>query len=162
MIGILLALYVNNWNEENKERKTQLNNLSELRSEIKTMSEFLKTQKKYLENAKAGSEPLLEIMGSDAKLDISVDSINSLFRKLANTDFVTQEKLLFETKVNYDVFEGDKYKDLIKILSNWKHVAGRIAADFALLEANREQDLEKALIDAGVPGLMLLYNNDKS
>ncbi len=41
MIGILLALQVNNWNERSKERERQLENLAVLRTEILSIQEHL-------------------------------------------------------------------------------------------------------------------------
>ena len=162
MIGILLALQVNNWNEKNKEIEKQVKELSNLRSEIQSMQVFLEFQIRILEVAKAGSGPLLELMGPDASLEISPDSINSLFRKAVNTDLVTVEKLSFETQLNFGSAQEIKYAKLLKMLSNWKHFTGRIAADFTLLEANREKDLRMSLIGAGVPGFLVLYMNDQA
>tara|TARA_B100000497_G_C7681933_1_gene412659 strand:+ start:701 stop:1438 length:738 start_codon:yes stop_codon:yes gene_type:complete len=161
MVGILLALQVNNWNLKNKERTDQLTQLAKLRIEIEAMQEFLRIQIGSLETAKEGTKPLLELMGPNASMKILPDSINKLFRKAVNTDFVTAEKLSFETQINFESIQQRNYGQLNRILSSWKHFSGRIAADFALIEANREVGLENALINSGVPGFAVLYKNDQ-
>ena len=95
MVGILLALQVNNWNVKNQERLYQLKQLSNLRLEIESMQKFLKFQISTLESAMEGTRPLLELMGPQASMNILPDSINHLIRKAVNTDFVTAEKIVF-------------------------------------------------------------------
>jgi len=159
MVGILLALQVNNWNIKNNERIDQLKQLSNLRIEIESMQEFLKFQIDLLESAKEGTKPILALMGPQASLKIQPDSINHLFKKAVNTDYVTAEKLSFKTQINFESIQEKNYAQLNKLLSSWKHFSGRIAADFALIEANREVSLENALINSGVPGFAVLYTN---
>ena len=161
MIGILLALQVNNWNERSKERERQLEKVAVLRTEIQSMQDYLKSQISILEAAKTGSYPLLGLMSPDATVTISPDSINTLFRKAGNTDVLHAAKLAFETKLNFESDQEEQFGELLNKLLNWKHWAGRIVADSELLEANREEGLEKALINAGVPGYLVLYTNNE-
>ena len=162
MIGILLALQVNNWNEKNKEREHQMEQLSNLRTEVVSIKKFLKGQIKFLEDAEVSNELFLELMDSDASLKISPDSINRLIHRTMNTDFATREKLSFEIIVDFKLLPEGNYAQLNQQLLDWKHFAGRIAADFKLIEDNRENDLQKAMISAGVPGWMVLFTNTKA
>ena len=116
MIGILLALQVNNWNIKNNERLYQLKQLSNLKLEIETMQEFLKFQITALESAVEGTKPLLELMGPQASMTVLPDSINRLFRKALNADLVTAEKLSFETQINFESIQEKNYDQLGKIL----------------------------------------------
>ena len=134
MIGILLALQVNNWNEKNKKKEIQLTQLSGLKIEIKSMQEFLKFHTNVLETSIKGNETLLELMRPDATLTISQDSIHRLLAITLNVDLVTAERLNFETQVDFEPIQKQKHGQLINNLINWKHFAGRISADYSLIE----------------------------
>jgi len=162
MIGILLALQVNNWNEKNKERQHQMDQLSNLRMEVVSMKAFLKGQIKILKDAEVSNALFLKLMDADASVKIIPDSINRLLYRTLNTDFVTEEKLSFETIVDFKLLPEEKYAQLNEQLLDWKHFVGRIAADFQLIEDNRENDLQKSMMDVGVTGWMVLYTNFKA
>ena len=158
MIGILLALQVNNWNEKNKKKEIQLTQLSDLKIEIKSMQEFLKFHTNVLETSIKGNETLLELMRPDATLTISQDSIHRLLAITLNVDLITAERLTFETQVDFEPIQKQKYGQLINNLINWKHFAGRISADYSLIEANREEDLENALIKSGISSWWIFFD----
>ncbi len=103
MIGILLALQVNNWNEKNKQRQHQTDQLLSLRTEVISMKEFLEVQIKVLEDVKLSNELLLKLMDSDSPNRISPDSINILVGGGMNTDLVTRERLSLVTKVELNL-----------------------------------------------------------
>lgn len=162
MIGILLALQVNNWNEKNKKQDIQLTQLSDLKTEIESMQDFLKIHTNYLETSKKGNESLLELMRPDAILTISPDSIHKLLATTLNTDLITADRLTFETQVDFEPIQKQKHDQLINNLLNWNHFTGKISADYALIETNREDDLNSALIDAGIPGWMIFFDKPKA
>ena len=161
VVGILIALQINNWNEKNKQREHQIDQLSNLRTEVMSMKEFFGVQIKILEDAKRSNGRFLKLMDSDTSNKISPDSINSLVGGAMNTDLVTSEKLSLETKIDFKLLPEGKYAQLNEQLLDWRHFTGRIGADFQLIENNRERDLQKAMIDAGVPGWMVLFTNFK-
>jgi hypothetical protein len=158
MIVILLALQVNNWNEKNKKKEIQLTQLSDLKIEIKSMQEFLKFHTNVLETSIKGNEALLELMRPDATLTISPDSIHRLLATTLNTDLITAERLTFETQVDFEPIQKQKHTLLINNLINWKHFAGRISADYSLIEANREEDMKNALIKLGIPSWWIFFD----
>jgi len=162
MIGILLALQVNNWNEKNKKEDIQLTQLSDLKTEIESMQDFLKIHTNALETSKKGNESLLELMRPDAILTISPDSIHRLLATTLNTDLVTADRLTFETQVDFELIQKQKHAQLINSLLNWNHFTGKISADYALIEANREDDLNNVLIDAGIPGWIIFFDKPKA
>lgn len=157
VIGILIALQINNWNEKNKQTEYQIAQLSNLRTEIISMKEFLQTQIRFFELAKAGNQALLSIMESDNPISISLDSLSSLVHSALNTDLVTRERLSIETKVDFKLLSEESHGELEKRLLDWRHFAERIGADFQLIEDNREDDLQRAMINNGIPGWQVLF-----
>ena len=159
MIGILLALQVNNRNETLRQTEYQLAQLSNLRTEIISMKAFLNTQIGYFELAREGNRVFLNIMESDQPLSVNPDSINSLIRSTLNTDFVTSNRLSLETEINFELLPDHSYAELEKRLQDWRHFAEKIGGDFQLIENNRENDLTQVMINAGFPGWQVLYQN---
>lgn len=159
MVGILLALEVNNWNEKNKLREYQESQLGNLSTEMVAMKAFLSTQIGYFERAIKSNQAFLYIMESEGLISASSDSINNLIRNTLNTDLVTSERLSLETKIDFKLLTEHRYDELQKRLLDWRHFAERIGADFQLIEDNREDDFQKALLNAGIPGWQVLFRN---
>ncbi len=159
VIGILIALQINNLNEKHKQTAYELAQLSNLSTEIISMKEFLNTQIGYFELAKVGNEAILRVMESDKPISISSDSINSLFNSALDTDLVTSERLSLKTKVDFKLLPKESQSDLENFLFDWRHFAERIGADFQLIEDNREDDLQRAMINKGIPGWQVLFRN---
>ena len=161
MVGILLALEVNNWNEKNKKMTYEKGQLADLETEMIAMKSFLELQIGYFELAKESNRALLQVMESEKHRPITPDSIDALMMGTLNTDFVTSERLSLETKVDFKLLPEKKYRQLEKVLQDWRHFAERIGADFQHIEDNREKDLLGTLMGIGVPGWQVLYNNHR-
>ena len=159
VIGILIALQINNWNESKKQTEYQKAQLSNLRSEINSMKAFIKTQIGYFELAKVGNSAFLNFMESKNTGMIASDSLNKLIFSALNTDLVTGQRLSFETKVDFKSLPDFKYDEIEEALQDWRHFAEKIGSDFQLIENNREDDLQRAMINAGAPGWQVLFRN---
>ena len=159
VIGILIALQINNWNEKQKEVGFQKEQLFNLVNEIEAMKKFLFTQIGYFELAKAGNKAYLEIAESEDTSSTTIDSISSLFSTALNTDLVTSDRLRLETKIDFNKFRDQDFKQLEQKLIDWRHFAEKIGADFQHIENNREIDLQRAMFSADVPGWSIVYNN---
>lgn len=158
VIGILIALGINNWNEKQNQTSYQKVQLSNLRTEIMAMRAFLKTQISYFEKAKLGTKSYLSISETDNPLTITPETIGTLFNDALNTDLVTSERLYFETKVDFKSLPEQSYDNLEQKLIDWRHFAEKIGADFQHIENNRESDLQRAMLNAGVPGWYTLFD----
>lgn len=80
MIGILLALQVDNWNKQRNDRKEEKQILTQLRSEF--LLNLAQLDDKFLirENLLSGGEKILELI-NNPKQSINSDSLNSLLSK---------------------------------------------------------------------------------
>lgn len=79
VIGILIALQINTWNEERKNREYELKMLRELRSTLERDSKYFRSQIRTLETKEASANRLLQLMQSP---EPNLDSVNSHFEKL--------------------------------------------------------------------------------
>ena len=79
VIGILIALSINNWNENRKEREEEFNILNALKVDLNESKERLaktmKKQKKVINN----NILLLEILNNKVEVNIHLDSIGEIF-----------------------------------------------------------------------------------
>jgi len=73
IIGILIALQVNNWNEQRKERKYELTMLEEVQKELNEDADIIESWIPYLKNVQHSFSELA-IMKNDPKY--SLDSLN--------------------------------------------------------------------------------------
>ena len=159
VIGILIALQINNWNEEQKQIAYQKNQLSNLQTEINAMKAFLNTQIGYFELALIGNRAYLEIAESNNKIVATRDSLGHVFNLALNTDLVTSERLRLETKVDFKSLPDQSFNELEQKLSDWRHFAEKIGADFQHIENSRENDLQRAMLNANVPGFHTLFDS---
>ncbi|MGB3145780.1 MAG: DUF6090 family protein, partial [Maribacter sp.] len=80
MIGILLALQVNNWNENNKDRKTEKVVLTDLHTEFQNNLIKLKSNKVQYEESKKAIQLLTSLIGA-SKTDLENHNLDSLLAK---------------------------------------------------------------------------------
>ena len=71
VIGILIALQVNNWNESRKDRQIELSILAEIRSDLEMDLEEFNRNLAHLRNQQLSSRKLLEIARDDLAYDES-------------------------------------------------------------------------------------------
>ncbi|WP_075352522.1 DUF6090 family protein [Algoriphagus marinus] len=81
MIGILLALQVNNWNEARKESREEERILINLNSEFKTNLDQLNTNLASTDTARAAAKRLLNLISKTITRSYSSQGIDSLVRK---------------------------------------------------------------------------------
>lgn len=77
VIGILIALQINNWNEERKERIIEFRYLQNLRTDLKNDSIALQEIKAHRINTANAAKTLLEI--ADSGLVVNVYEVDSLY-----------------------------------------------------------------------------------
>jgi hypothetical protein len=81
MIGILLALQVNNWNEERKELKEEEKILANLNAEFKVNLDQLNSNIAQTDTARFASKKLLNLMNNTNTRNYSSKGIDTLLRK---------------------------------------------------------------------------------
>tara|TARA_R110002124_G_scaffold149259_1_gene315309 strand:+ start:120 stop:863 length:744 start_codon:yes stop_codon:yes gene_type:complete len=79
MIGILLALQVNNWNEDRKERDTEINYLQRLLVEVERDSSNLESTIGLVELKVNQAEGLLDILNSNKPILDSANFVRDVF-----------------------------------------------------------------------------------
>ena len=137
VIGILIALQVNNWNEERKLRNESQEILKSLHAEFKNNRKVLKERIDFLEDANRYVKAVLDLMGSDESqlAAVNVDSIinSSLNYGNYNPANSTIQELISSGKLN--LIKNSQLKDN---LFNWLQTLEDTDEDF------KNQDLQSA------------------
>lgn len=165
MIGILLALQVNNWNEERKIRIAEKSILQNLRTELILNIQNLETDISYHELAHQCSIELLGLFGTDISSipSISLDTLlfnaetvytfevrNGYIKSIissGNLDYLRNEELKsmltsFEGEVVDGLEEFDVVKNLI-INRLWPAIDGKISSSNRILSDGEYNDFPK-------------------
>jgi len=165
MVGILLALQVNNWNEDRKIRIAEQRILQNLRTELILNIKNLETDISYHELAHACSFQLLNLFGTDISTipSTTLDTLlfnaetvytfevrNGYIKSLiasGNLDYLRNEKLKsrltsFEGEVVDGLEEFDVVKSLI-INRLWPTIDGKISSSNRILADGEYKDFPK-------------------
>jgi hypothetical protein len=90
VIGILIALSINNWNDENTNHKKEINYLKSLRNEMQSNLKELNNEEKRILDVIKHKEALINIMNSNEAIDsISDKTIYELYQASFNIPILT-------------------------------------------------------------------------
>jgi hypothetical protein len=165
VLGILIALTINNWNEERKIRIAEQSILQNLRTELVLNIKNLETDISYHELAHACSFELLNLFGTDISTipSTTLDTLlfnaetvytfevrNGYIKSLiasGNLDYLRNEKLKsmltsFEGEVVDGLEEFDVVKSLI-INRLWPTIDGKISSSNRILSDGEYKDFPK-------------------
>jgi hypothetical protein len=165
VLGILIALSINNWNEQRKIRIAEQHILQNLRTELVLNIKNLETDISYHELAHACSFELLGLFGTDissipsTRLDtllFNAETVytfevrNGYIKSLiasGNLDYLRNEKLKsmltsFEGEVEDGLEEFDVVKSLI-INRIWPAIDGKISSSNRILSDGEYKDFPK-------------------
>ena len=135
VIGILIALQVNNWNEEQKLQHESNDILKAIHSEFKSNRKVLKERIDYLKNANKNAKLVLSLTGQNEEVlqKYNLDSIisNSLKYGNYNPSNSTIQELISSGKLNLI-----KNENLKESLFNWLQILEDTDEDF------KNQDLQ--------------------
>ena len=112
VIGILIALSINNWNEEHKISKKEVANLKSLQSEMMTSLEELKIDQERNLNYYKSTVNVYEYILTEAVL---VDSMYKVFYKSVQFDYFFPKTSAYETlkSGNLEIIKSDLLRKLI-------------------------------------------------
>ena len=112
VIGILIALSINNWNEEHKISKKEVANLKSLQSEMMTSLEELKIDQERNLNYYKSTVNVYEYILTEAVL---VDSMYKDFYKSVQFDYFFPKTSAYETlkSGNLEIIKSDLLRKLI-------------------------------------------------
>ena len=122
VIGILIALYLNNLNEQNTIHKQQENYLILVKREMSSNIKSLEKEKKELSEALNGTKKILNISNSDIKISqLSESELSKIFVSAIGSDIFVQYE---NGALNQIIFSGglkDIENDSIRgILASWQ------------------------------------------
>ena len=138
VIGILIALQINNWNEKKKKLETGLQYLSEMRyeleSDVEMLDFFINKLKQNIQNQEAA-------MKSKDIYQLPIDSLNMILSSI-NLDFKISE-LTYNKMKNLGISvitENKKLNSKITHYYNEEVVSLKLAIDYVFKEFKKYQD----------------------
>jgi hypothetical protein len=122
VIGILIALQVNNWNELNKIDKQQENYLRLVKREMMSNLKSLAIEKEELSQTLNGSRKILNIINADSQLDtISESELSKTIASTLSSDIIIQYENGALNQIVYSGSLKDIENDSIRgILASWE------------------------------------------
>ena len=120
VIGILIALQINNWNEERKDRKREQVILKNLQTDFKTNINNINDASHIFLQAYDASASLLEIIRTDDEIDnVKIEHlIDETINKTKSLDIITGS---IDEMLNTGSINLIRDADLRKQLSNWSY-----------------------------------------
>jgi len=121
VLGILIALSINNWNENQKNRKQELNYIVEINNEFKdNKSELIKLKAKH-EKILNKCEAIIELFPISTEESV-LDTLSKHLEGTWNYYIYTPKQNAINNLVSQPSFQKMRNKELKKILDLWKVV----------------------------------------
>lgn len=142
MVGILLALQVNNWNEARKDQKVEAAYLKAIKTECegnqKRLSRAIKRNKKCIENA----EKLIAVLSQPVE-EISAKEVSFLFNETLkyNIQFHPNTGVLHDI-INSGNFNKISNLELRNLIAGWETDYERLKAQEEMVETIRVQTID--------------------
>ena len=173
MIGILLALQVNNWNEERKDNVTRINLYKNLKKEFKHNKIEYEETKIRLKNLRNSIQEILEYTGElERTIEVSkLDSLlyESLFSPTYDPSFVVYNDIMNSGKL--DLIDNEKIRTS---LFQWQTEYRNVIEDQNAIRRDIEdrivpylnkriafRNIEKYGLIKGMKNSKILYDNSK-
>ena len=125
MIGILLALQVNNWNTNRMAKKIELNQIQQLLEDAKSDAVFFKSRSEFLTSTRSLQNLVLSMY--IPKLQDSVIQLKRIDRSLFGSRLAYQSNVIINNKDALDILKNDSIKKhLKKYYAKYEYVAAAI------------------------------------
>lgn len=140
VIGILLALQINNWNENRNDLRDESEILINLNQEFQLNNKLLQQQKNITENARQSGLLLMSYFGKnkDYLIKQNVDSL--LYVVLESGSFRPSENT-FDDLIQSGRFKLLKNEKLKNLLNQWKVSLQSLKTTFSRIELKIDNDL---------------------
>ena len=100
VIGILIALQINNWNTKNIDTQKEKEYLSNLIEDIETQRIIVGKQIKHESDMRSSSEKAIHLLNSD---NIDTDSLNSYLTTITRKTFVINDPTFQDLKTSGNI-----------------------------------------------------------
>ena len=138
VIGILIALQINNWNEDRKEKLQEKKILANLKDEFQENYQNLKYKDSILKTTIKNLETVFEELQGKEKLYRNQELDNILSLALGSPTWVPSEFILYDLKSsgNLTKLHNDKLK---KLLYEWSRFFSELDETQKMIEASNTQ-----------------------
>ncbi|MGB5698261.1 DUF6090 family protein, partial [Muriicola sp.] len=127
MIGILLALQVNNWNELEKEKKEEQKLLTDLRSEFSQNEVSLDSVLKKTKDTHSSLSVLIRLIGTDSLHDFKGKKLDSLLIECLDNPYWDRTEFILRDLENSGRLSKLTNKKLKLALYKWSQLNSSIS-----------------------------------
>ena len=140
VIGILIALQINTWNEERQNRQQEKGIVSTLRQEFHTNRLVLNEVLTRLEKTRKANIILMDLFGRPEDRITGVNTDSLIFESLEYTRFVPSQNALEDLiqSGKLQLISDDRLKNL---LYDWTRVMGRVDEEYSGMKQKTEEEL---------------------
>lgn len=140
VIGILIALQINAWSEERKNRKEEKGIVSNLKQEFHTNRLVLNGVLQRLEKTRKANIRLMGLFGRPEGEITRLNTDSLIFESLEYTRFVPSQNALDDLLQSgkLQLITDDRLKNL---LYDWTRVMGRVDEEYSGVKQKTEEDL---------------------
>ncbi|TXD64262.1 DUF6090 family protein [Polaribacter glomeratus] len=121
VIGILIALQINNWNEENANHKKQIDYLKSLKNEMESNLQNVNKEEQHILDFMKREEVLVKIMSSSKAIDSTSDkTIFKFYFDIYNDDVITNiETGAISEIISSGGLQYIKNDSIRKLIASW-------------------------------------------
>jgi DNA-directed RNA polymerase beta subunit len=121
VIGILIALSINNWNGEKFDHKKEINYLKSLKNEMESNLQYVHTEEKRILDFMKREEVLAKIMSSPKAIDSTSDkTIFKFYYDIYNNDVITNiETGAISEIISSGGLQYIKNESIRKLIASW-------------------------------------------
>jgi hypothetical protein len=136
VIGILIALQINNWNEENANHRKEVTYLKSLKNEMQSNLATLHKEEQRIVNFLKSEQVLIAIMSSKEAIDTTSDrTIFNFYKKIFNDPVVINvETGAINEIISTGGIQYIKNDSIRKLVSSWDTRPARLKIQEAFLE----------------------------
>ncbi|MBE9489470.1 MAG: hypothetical protein IMY67_04175 [Bacteroidetes bacterium] len=149
VIGILIALQINNWNNQNLLHKKELNYLVEIRENLNEDLKKIEVVFEYNTKKAGAINEAFTLMGSSIETNVRVDSFGELMPTLTSYQFFSPIRISFDNMISSQSIDLISDNKLRKLLSEYYSV------DFNGGTQERIKTQTRKFVDDVIP---LLFN----
>jgi hypothetical protein len=163
VIGILIALQINNWNVENADHKKEVNYLKSLKNEMESNLASLNKEEDRISTFLKRERVMIKILNSKEAIDTTSDrTIFNFYKEIFNNPVITN----IETgAINEIISSGGlqyiKNDSIRKLVSSWDTRAARVKIQEAFLDETT-QKIEDLLFDEQLINTRYLFSLNES
>jgi hypothetical protein len=163
VIGILIALQINNWNIENADHKKEIIYLKSLKNEMESNLASLNKEEERISTFVKREQVLIKIMSSKEAIDTTSDkTIFNFYKDIFNTPLITNvETGAINEIISSGGLQYIKNDSIRKLVSSWDTRTARLKIQEAFLDETTKK-IENLMFEEQLINTRYLFSLNES